>query len=60
MMTRIHPRLFRLAAGTFALAILGANAHLAYVALASQPGCVAHARTDAQAGPDYTAATSSC
>ncbi len=59
-MTGIPPRLFRLAAGTFALVLLAANAHLAYVALASQPGCVAHARTDAQAGPDYAAATSSC
>jgi hypothetical protein len=40
--------------------VLGANAHLLYVAIASQPGCVAHqAPGDGQPG-SFSAAESSC
>lgn len=52
-------RLVWLGVGAFVLAIIGANAHLAYVAFASAPACVAHARVgDVQAV--YPAARSSC
>lgn len=39
-------------------ALIGINAHLVYVAFASQPDCVPHAR-DAGA-PGYSAAKSAC
>ncbi len=48
-------------AATFVLVILGANAHLAYVAFASQPGCVAHVRGgETPSTTAFSAATSSC
>lgn len=43
------------------VAILAANAQLAYVAFASQPGCVPHLRTGESPAPgSFTAAKSSC
>ena len=48
-------------AGAVALGVLSANAHLAYVAFASQPACVPHLRTGEAASPTgFTAAKSSC
>lgn len=52
-------RLGWLAAGVFVALVLGANAHLAYVAFASQPNCVAHTKLGEVSTPD-TAAKSSC
>ena len=42
--------------GTF----LAANAHLLYVAILSQPDCVAHAKTGQGAPGQFSAAKSSC
>lgn len=43
-----------------AVIFLGANAHLLYVAIDSDPGCVAHLK-DMEAAPgQYRAAKSSC
>ena len=44
------------------LLVLGANAHLLYVALTSQPGCVPHARAgDGTAKPgQFSVAKSAC
>jgi hypothetical protein len=55
----------RLAIGaTIVLTIMGiflaANAHLLYVALQSQPDCVAHGKTGAAAPGQFSAAKSSC
>lgn len=44
--------------GAGLLALLGANAHLVYVAVTSQPDCVAHLRPGTGAG--LGAAQSSC
>lgn len=44
--------------GVLAL-VAGANAHLVFVAVASQPDCVAHAKAAGQGG-GYSAAKSSC
>lgn len=41
------------------LLVLGANAHLVYVAMTSQPDCVAHVRPGS-GGAGYGAAQSSC
>ena len=41
-------------------AVIAANAHLAYVAIASQPDCVAHVRQGEGAGRQFSAAQSSC
>ena len=44
------------------LVVVGANAHLLYVAVTSQPDCVAHVRpgeTAASSG-SFSAATSAC
>jgi hypothetical protein len=41
------------------LIVAGANAHFLYVALDSQPGCVAHSKT-AGDGHGYRAAASAC
>lgn len=41
------------------LLVLGANAHLVYVAFQSQPDCVAHARAPGEGG-NYSAAKSAC
>ena len=60
-MNRGSTYLIWLAAGAAVTLFLGANARLAYVAFASQPACVPHARTGA--APDaatYSAAKSSC
>jgi hypothetical protein len=59
-MTRLDPRLIWLAAGASVLAVLAANAHLAYVAFASQPGCIAHVKVGEAAGTGFSAAASSC
>ena len=44
--------------------LIGANAHLVYVAFASRPDCVAHAKAPVQvqdaAAPVYRAARSAC
>lgn len=52
-MTRPDTSLIWLAVGVFVLSVLAANAHLAYVAFTSQPGCIAQAA-------DAAAATRSC
>lgn len=57
-MTRRGAWLAAAAAGV--VAILAANAHMAYVAIASQPACVAHLRTGEAAPAQYAAAKSSC
>ncbi|WOS61940.1 hypothetical protein [Sinorhizobium fredii] len=43
-----------------AVIFLGANAHLLYVAIDSDPGCVAHLKGMASAPGQYRAAKSSC
>ena len=50
-----------LATAAFAALLIAANAHLAYVAFASQPVCIAHSVADGglQAA-GYAAAVSSC
>jgi len=55
-------RMVWLMVGGGLLALAAANAHLLYVAVASQPDCVAHRRTgDALSAPGaYSAAASSC
>ncbi|MEW6639941.1 MAG: hypothetical protein AB1586_05500 [Pseudomonadota bacterium] len=55
-------RLVWLVVGGGLLALAAANAHLLYVAVASQPDCVTHRRAgDASSAPGaYSAATSSC
>lgn len=40
--------------------LLGANAHLVYVALRSQPDCVPHAKTTSDPGDGFRAANSAC
>ena len=52
-------RLVAMAAAAFVLLFLGANLHLAYVAFASQPECVAHTTLGEESG-DFSAAKSSC
>lgn len=52
-------RLGWFAAVVFVVLVLGANAHLAYVAFASQPNCVAHTKLGEGLVPDV-AAKSSC
>jgi hypothetical protein len=44
------------------LLVIGANAHLLYVATTSEPGCVAHVRPGDGGGPGgpFSAADSSC
>jgi hypothetical protein len=42
------------------VAIVAANAHLVYVATASQPDCVAHVRQGERALRQFSAAQSSC
>lgn len=58
------PRRWRigLLVGGCLLLLLGANAHMLYVALTSQPTCVAHARAgDGTAKPgQFSAAKSAC
>lgn len=45
-------------AGVALLAL--ANAHLVYVAVVSQPDCVAHLKTDTQTSGSYRAARPAC
>ena len=52
---RNRPVLVSLAVAAGLLLLVGANAHLAYVAMTTQPDCVAHAREGADA-----AAKSAC
>lgn len=40
--------------------LLGANAHLVYVALRSQPDCVPHAKVPDGSGDGFRAAKSAC
>lgn len=40
--------------------VIGANWHLVYVAVTSQPDCVAHVRTGDAAHGSFSAAQSSC
>lgn len=40
--------------------VIGANWHLVYVAVTSQPDCVAHVRTGDAARGSFSAAQSSC
>ena len=42
------------------IALFGANAHLIYVATASQPACVSHLRDAGEAPGQFRAARSSC
>jgi hypothetical protein len=52
-----------IAAGVALLVLLIANGHLVYVAMTSQPGCVAHDRADGSAPTSpgrYAAAKPSC
>lgn len=42
------------------LGLVGANAHLVYVALRSQPECVPHAKAADGSGSAYSAAKSAC
>jgi hypothetical protein len=48
--------------GAGLLVLVGANAHLLYVALMSQPDCVAHVRPGeaAAGGQSFSAAKSAC
>ncbi|WP_426128620.1 hypothetical protein [Pararhizobium sp. PWRC1-1] len=39
---------------------VGANAHLVYVAIASQPACVEHIKEKGQQPMEFRAATASC
>jgi hypothetical protein len=43
-----------------AMLIAGANAHLVYVAVTSQPECVAHLKDASSAPGQYRAAKSAC
>lgn len=49
-----------LGATALALVVLGANAHLVYVAVTSQPDCVAHHRLGAAVDGSFSAAKSAC
>ncbi|MBX9847524.1 MAG: hypothetical protein K2Z80_37685 [Xanthobacteraceae bacterium] len=49
-----------LLAGVGALMLVGANSHLVYVALLSQPDCVEHRREAGAASGQFRAAKSSC
>lgn len=51
---------FWLLAAAAVLVLLGANAHLAYVAFSTDPGCVAHIKEKGEAPGEYRAAKSSC
>jgi len=42
------------------LILVGANAHLLYVAVTSQPDCVSHSRTAGDTEGTFRAARSSC
>ena len=61
---RVHQRKVAiwLLAGVGLVALVVANGHLLYVALTSQPDCVAHIRPGEGSGPHsrFSAAKSSC
>ena len=58
---RRNGRLLAAGIATALVALLvAANAHLVYVAVASQPDCVAHAKTPAKDGAGFRAARSAC
>lgn len=40
--------------------LIGANAHLVYVAFTSQPDCVTHLKSATESGDGFRAARSSC
>ena len=42
------------------IVFVGANAHLVYVAISSQPDCVAHIKDKGEAPGQYRAAKSAC
>jgi len=42
------------------LVFAGANAHLVYVAISSEPGCVTHLKGKAEVSGQYRAARSAC
>lgn len=46
--------------GAVVIVFAGANAHLVYVAVTSQPGCVAHLKEAQQGTGRYRAAQSDC
>jgi hypothetical protein len=52
--------IFWLLAAAAIVAVVAANAHLVYVATASQPDCVAHVRQGERAPRQFSAAQSSC
>lgn len=57
---RLDGRLLALLiAGGVAAAVVAANAHLVWVALDSQPACVAHAKAAGEGAP-FRAARSAC
>ena len=49
-----------LIAGAVMLLLIIANAHLVYVAITSQPDCVAHSKTQGQDGVTLRAARPAC
>lgn len=49
-----------LIAGAVVLLLVVANAHLVYVAVSSQPDCVAHSRVPGQDGASFRAARPAC
>jgi hypothetical protein len=55
---------WRAGAWTIAAAVVllfaGANAHLIYVAVTSQPACIPHVRLGEPAAPSFSAAQSAC
>jgi hypothetical protein len=46
--------------GIAAVIFVAANAHLVYIAVASDPGCVSHSRTVGAGTGEYRAAKSAC
>ncbi|RIK83457.1 MAG: hypothetical protein DCC69_14180 [Hyphomicrobiales bacterium] len=47
-------------AAAVVLLLVAANAHLVYVAVVSQPDCVAHTKTPGQDGAGFRAARPAC
>jgi hypothetical protein len=59
--TRIRwPLLAWLLVAAVLLVVAGANAHLVYVAVTSQPDCVAHLKEAGSQAGEYRAAKSAC
>ena len=54
------PVLAWLLAAAVLLVVVAANAHLVYVAVASQPDCVAHLKEAGSRAGEYRAAKSAC